>query len=85
MGSQNYVVPCACRIPESRLRRLRAFLHRLLPENGMANHKTDSTSCRTRRDLSSGIKMSKPEVARFGTFVPGTSSVAVLHVCLWYK
>jgi len=28
-------------------------------------------SCRARRDLSSDIKMSKPEVVRFRTFVPG--------------
>ena len=29
-------------------------------------------SCRARRDLSSDIKMSKPEVVRFRTFVPGS-------------
>ena len=28
-------------------------------------------SCRARRDLSSGIKVSKPEVVRFRTFVHG--------------
>ena len=28
-------------------------------------------SCRARRDISSGIKMSKPEVVRFRTFVHG--------------
>ena len=35
-------------------------------------------TCRARQDLSSGIKMFKPEVVRFRTFVPGPLEMCLL-------
>ena len=59
-----------------RLRRLRVFLQCLvlIARSEMVNQKTPiAPSCRARRDLYNGIKMSKPEVVRFTTFVPEPS------------
>jgi len=53
------------------IRRLIAYLHCLLLENGMANHKTDSTVLWGSSRTFWWYKMSKPEVVRSRTFVPG--------------